>query len=175
VTKVNGFMKFTFLQIMCIIKFEIMIPNMSICVFVAIVQIHCCIATKLLTNKNSWSTFLQCICLKNLCILQKFSCVCWSFLVVDTSKSRKWKGFLSVLCQHFYGTQGFPFEIYDSKKLQVKFGFSLHLTLTANKDATLDYVATNILHMNTKNGKVTSITIQLPLNVQWEFCKWNAH
>jgi hypothetical protein len=51
-----------------------------------------------------------------------------------------------------------------SKKLQVKFGFSLHLTLTANKDITLDYVATNILHMNTKNGKVNinyhSIIIQ---------------
>jgi hypothetical protein len=50
VTKVNGFMNFTFLQIMCITKFEIMIPNMSICVFVAIVQIHCCITT------NYWQT-----------------------------------------------------------------------------------------------------------------------
>jgi hypothetical protein len=93
VTKVNGFMNFTFLQIMCIMKFEIMIPNMSICVFVAIVQIHCCITT------NYWQTkfFDQLSCnvfvWKIFLFYKSFFCVCWSFLVVDTSKSRKWKGF----------------------------------------------------------------------------------
>lgn len=119
VTKVNGFMNFTFLQIMCITEFEIMIPNISICVFVAIVQIHCCITTnywqtkildQLSCNVFVWKIFL---------FYKSFLVYVESFLVVDTSKSRKWKRFLtlSVPCQHFYGTQGFSFEIYDFKKI----------------------------------------------------------